>query len=331
MKRKAHFFEPLCAYDHLYRAYRKARRGTRRTDESTAFAFFQENELLLIQSELQSGAYMPGPYRYFTVHDPKRRTIAVAPFRDRVVHHAVVSLLEPLYERCFIHHSYATRKEKGTHAAVFQAQQFLAKNAWYLKMDLEKFFDSVDQNRLLGFIHNKVKDKPFLSVVEKIIRNGGNHGLGLPIGNLTSQFFANVYLNVFDHWVLQHCKPSGYVRYMDDFVLFGPSKQVLKDQHLRVTEMLHHQLAVRIKNSETRLHPQGHGLPFLGVRIFPNILRFLPSHTKRLRRSLQMKHQMYHDDVITETEWLATLNSYNAHLSVYHTGALRQQIFDLME
>lgn len=127
MKRVGNLFETATSFPHLLQCYKKARQGTRKSLRLCTFGFQLENELLQLQEELRSGSYQPRPYRYFTVNDPKRRTIAVADFRDRVVHHAVVGVLEPIYERCFIHDSYATRKGKGAHAAVFQAQNTCGK------------------------------------------------------------------------------------------------------------------------------------------------------------------------------------------------------------
>lgn len=329
MKRAGGLYASVCTFEALFSAYRKAKSGTRKTAEACRFFFLAEKELLQLQKELQQENYKPGPYRYFEVNDPKRRTIAVAPFRDRVVHHAVVAVLEPLYERCFIHNSYATRKGKGTHAAVFQAQGFLRQTGWYLKADIQKYFDSVDQEKLLKLLAKKVKDVALLRLIALIIRNGGTNGLGLPIGNLTSQFFANVYLHAFDQYIKETLRVRYYIRYMDDFVLFHSEKKPLQALLPHVEEFLGSTLGLRLKPDELRLHPAAHGLPFLGVRIFPRIIRFLPKNSRRIREKIAEKTAAWESGRMPESRFIDSMNSYHAHLSVYHTDALRRQIFDL--
>ncbi len=224
MKRHGHLMEQLCQYGHLYRSFKKAFKGSGHTRESQAFYFALENRLINLSEKLAAGTYYPGPYRYFYIHEPKKRKISVASFEDRVVHHAVVGLLEPIYEACFIYDSYATRKGKGTQAAVRRAQYFLRHKPWFFKADIKQYFAHIDHQILMTLIQRKVKDGAFLNLVERLISNGGIHGKGLPIGNLTSQFFANVYLNHLDYYVKQTLKSTAYVRYMDDFVLFYQDK-----------------------------------------------------------------------------------------------------------
>ena len=193
--------------------------------------------MLELQQELINGRYKPSAYRYFKIFDPKERIISVASFKDRVVHHALINILEPIYERCFIYDSYATRKEKGTHLAINRAQTFLKEDPWFLKTDIDKYFDSINQGILMALLNRKIKDHRLLEVAQAIIENGGVNGVGLPIGNLTSQFFANVYLNPFDHFVKQQLGVK-YVRYMDDFVLFSKNKEELKSHKKAIKDYL---------------------------------------------------------------------------------------------
>src|SRR6056297_999097 len=166
MKRMGNLYPELCSFNNLVQNLTTLREG------------------------LEKETYQPGKYRTFEISDPKKRTISVAPFEDRVVHHAIVNILEPIYERRFIYDSYATRKDKGTHKAVRRAQTFLRSNKFYLKMDIQHYFDSVVQDILINIIAKKIKDKRLMRLIETIIRNGGDGMTGLPIGNLTSQFFA---------------------------------------------------------------------------------------------------------------------------------------------
>jgi len=149
MKRINHLFEHVINWEHLYNSFCQAMKGTGKTDASCKFFFYYEKEISRLQKELSDESYQPGRYHFFKINDPKQRIIAVAPFRDRVVHHAIISVLTPIYEKCFIYDSYATRKNKGTHLAICKSQQFMRQSTWYLKSDIEKFFDSVDHDIMM--------------------------------------------------------------------------------------------------------------------------------------------------------------------------------------
>ena len=282
---------------------------------------------MTLREELMNGEYRPRPYRHFEVRDPKRRTISVADFRDRVVHHAVVGVLEPIYEKCFIHDSYATRKGKGAHAAVYRAQQFLRKEAWFLKTDIHKYFDSIRHDILLQQLCTKIKDAKLLRLMEYILANGRLEGMGLPIGNLTSQFFANVYLNGFDHWVKEELKVRHYVRYMDDFVLFGSDRQQVKGYWRAIREELTGRFQLSLKPSATFINGRDNGLSFLGTRIFPSMIRLHPANVRRATKKLATKRAAWEDGSLDEDTYLQSLNSYYSYFSIYDTQGLRKKIF----
>lgn len=328
MKRYGYLFEQLYDFGHLYRAYRKALKGSGKTAETARFTFHLERELLQLQEELASGRYQPACYRFFYIYEPKKRKISVAPFRDRVVHHAVVAILEPIFDPTFIVDSYATRKGKGTHLAIKRAQDFLRKNRWYYKADIEKYFERIDQSVLLSLIEKKIKDAKFMSVVEKIIRNGGENGKGLPIGNLTSQFFANVYLNPFDHWIKEELKIKHYLRYMDDFVLFDPSRDRLKQIRSEIRNWLADHLGLNLKEKACFLNQRVHGLGFLGTRIFPGIIRIQSANRHRLKRRLKRKAEAFRNGVIEEEEYTMMLNSYFSYLNHFDSLPLRRFLIE---
>ena len=220
--------------------------------------------MIELQNELIEATYQPNPYRYFKIYDPKERTISVADFRDRVVHHALINVLEPIYERVFIHDSYATRKNKGTHLAVERAQNFLLFNSWFFKSDIDKYFDSINHQTLLKLLQRKIKDEPLLEIITRIVYNSNDSKVGLPIGNLTSQFFANVYLNHFDQFVKRQLKAKYYIRYMDDFVVFHPDKNQLKTWRIPIRAFLIDELGLQLKAKATFLNSRQNGLTFLG-------------------------------------------------------------------
>ncbi|HMQ59318.1 MAG TPA: reverse transcriptase/maturase family protein [Flavilitoribacter sp.] len=314
MRRINGLFDGFTSFQNLLVAYKKAHKGTRRTEESSAFFFNLEKELLQIQKELLKLTYQPRAYRYFKIHDPKERIISVAPFRDRVVHHALVNVLEPIYERCFIHDSYATRKGKGAHMAVATAQRYLGKDRWFFKTDVDKYFDSIRHDVLMGLIERKIKDARLLDITARIIGNGGENGTGLPIGNLTSQFFANVYLNGFDHFVKEELKVRRYVRYMDDFVLFSTEKTDLKCLRNQVENYLRDRLALRLKENATFINSAANGLTFLGRRIFPDTIRIARPNLRRMTRRMENTEVRFKEGLISEERFLQGMNSYWAAL-----------------
>ncbi|HMB07556.1 MAG TPA: reverse transcriptase/maturase family protein [Isosphaeraceae bacterium] len=230
MKRHGHLWEGMIAFESLHRAAEKARRGKRFRHPAARFFFHLERELWRLHEELATKTYRPGPYRTFFICEPKRRQISAAPFRDRVVHHALTGMLEPIFERSFIHDSYACRKGKGTHAAVDRCQEFARRFRYVLKADVRKFFPSIDHEILKGLVARKVKDPHVLWLVDRIIDHSNpqdpvlawfpgddlftpiERRRGLPLGNQTSQFFANVYLDPLDHFVTDRLGLS-YVRY----------------------------------------------------------------------------------------------------------------------
>ena len=195
MKRYGHLFDSIVSFHNLWWAAHKAWRGKKSKTRIADFYFNLERELLVLQKELVSGQYQPRPYQIFTVTDPKRREIAAADFRDRVVHHAIVNVLDPFFERRLIHDTYACRVGKGTHAAVQKAQQFSNRWPFFLKCDIRKYFQSIDHAILNTLLERITKDKRVLDLLKCIVTHpvaGHLPGKGIPIGNLTSQHFANL-------------------------------------------------------------------------------------------------------------------------------------------
>ena len=317
MRRVNHLFPDFCTFSNLLLAWRKTRQGSGRSAQSAYFFQELEKELFALQADLASGAWQPRPYRYFDIFDPKHRSIAVSDYRDRVVHHALINIMEPIFEQVFIQDSYATRKGKGVHAASFRAQYFLQNHEHYLKTDVEKFFDSVDHEILLKIIARKIKDRRLLAVCETIIRHGGTGGVGLPIGNRTSQFFANVYLDPLDHFLKDRCRVKGYVRYMDDFVIFENDPDRLKTIKKEIAVYLENTLHLQLKPAATFFNRRANGLPFLGRRIFPGIIRLRTENLRRITQRIEFREKQIRAGDISEEAFLHSMNSYWAMLSYY--------------
>lgn len=242
MKTYKNLFETLISFDNLLKASKKAQRDKRFRDNVARFNLNLEKNLIELQRELSQQVYHPGEYRSFYIYEPKKRLISAAPYRDRVVHHALCNVIEPIFERSFIFDSYANRKGKGTHRAVHRFQTYLQKYKYVLKCDIRKYFPSIDHQILKQKVRRKIADEQTLWLIDTIIDNSNlqeevfdyfpgddlftpsERRRGLPIGNLTSQFFANVYLNDFDHFVKEKLRCQAYERYVDDFVLLVNDK-----------------------------------------------------------------------------------------------------------
>jgi retron-type reverse transcriptase len=215
MKRIGRLFEQVCSFGALRAAALSAAKGKKSKPRIDGFIRNLENEIIALENELLTKAYRPRPYRTFKIHDPKERMICAADFRDRVVHHALCTALEPIFERMSIFDSYACRKDKGHHAAVRRAQHFINRHPYYLKLDIHKFFDSVDHSILKSQLRCRIKDPDLLRLLDAFIDHPvpwTEPGKGIPIGNLTSQYFANFYLSGLDHFIKEYLRIEGYVR-----------------------------------------------------------------------------------------------------------------------
>jgi RNA-directed DNA polymerase len=246
------------SFTNLYLDYRAARKGKRDQTAVASFEFDLEQNLLQLERELQSQTYRPGPYTHFTITEPKTRLVSAAPFRDRVVHHALCRVIEPLWEARFIATSFACRVGKGTHQALDQAQAWVRGYRYALKGDIVKYFPAIDHQLLRQLLARHIADNAVLALIDKILAGGADiqpneapvvylrhdnlfaalRPRGLPIGNLTSQFWANVYLHQLDLFVKQTLRCRPYLRYMDDFVLFSNDKAQLHHWKAAITDFL---------------------------------------------------------------------------------------------
>ncbi len=337
-----HLFDRIVSFENLLRAAGKAQKSKRFKPATALFNFNLEKELLRLQMELMEKRYSHGAYRDFIIYDPKMRLISAAPYRDRVVHHALCNVIEPIFNRGFIYDTYACRKGKGTHAAVDRYTVFARKNRYVLKCDIKKYFPSIDQDILLQIIRRKVKCKNTLWLIEQIVRSRADNGAiqyfkgddlftpyqrvrGLAIGNLTSQFFANAYLNGFDHFVKETLRCRYYIRYVDDFVLFDDSKtrlNELKDQIVGYLDALRLKLHPR----KCRVHRVDEGVCFLGYRMYPNHRILKKQNTLYFRRKLKKMQHGYHQGRIGADTVKQSIQSWIAHASHADTYRLRRRI-----
>jgi len=345
MKRHGNLWANVVSFEALLHAAEEARRGKRYRPAVAAFHFNLERELWKLHEELTSKTYRPGAYRSFFIYEPKVRQISAAPYRDRVVHHALTAVLEPIFERTFIADSYACRKGKGTHAAVRRCQEFARRFRYVLKADIQKFFPSMDHEILKARVARKIKDRDVLWLANRII-DGSNpqeevvnyfpgddlftpteRRRGIPIGNQTSQFFSNVYLDQLDHFVKDRLGIAGYVRYVDDFLVFSDDKKHLAGVREQIRVLLV-SLRLRLHPKKNVISPVKDGIRFLGYRVFPTH-RLLPKENVRrfVRRVRAMQHE-YATGAISIADIYQRLMSWVGHAKQADTFRLRERLFD---
>ena len=330
MKRYGHLFERIVTFENLHQAAITAFRGKKDKPRVALFYFHMETELLKLQEELVAGAYQPRAFRTFTILEPKQRKICAADFRDRVVHHAICRVLEPIFEKSLIAHSYACRKQKGTHAALRKAQHLTRQYSYYLKCDIRKYFDSVNHHLLKRLLQSKIKDQRLLDLLDIIIDqpiSDGALGKGLPIGNLTSQHFANLYLGELDHYLTDYLRIEGYIRYMDDFLVFSKSKCLLHRYLGEINHLLDEKLRLQLKSEATILAPVSEGLPFLGFRVYPQLIRLQGKNLHRFKRNVRKRERQYLRYSIDVDLLSQSVSSMIAHVSHADTCQIRKAIF----
>ena len=306
-------------------------RGKRSKKSAAAFFFHLENEIVALQQELVTGQYRPGPYVLFEVMEPKPRKICSSKFRDRVVHHAICNIIDPIFERRSIFDTYACRKGRGSHMAIKRCQSFTRRFKYFLKCDIRKFFESVDQEILKSLLRRQFKDSRLLNLLGVIVDHavpGNELGKGIPIGNLTSQHFANYYLGFLDHYLKDRLRVGGYVRYMDDFISFSNDKAELHRLHMQIEEFIQRELKLSLKDKATMLAPVSEGVPFLGFRVYPGLIRLKRENLVRIRQSIRRKEEDYANGKITQKGLILSVNSIVGHVTHVDSMQERRRLFE---
>ena len=337
-------YAELCSWDNLLLAYRYAARGKRGRAAAARFEHRLEDHLVLLQEELRGQTYQPGRYTSFFIHEPKRRLISAAPFRDRVVHHALCQVIEPIFERSFVHSSYANRAGKGTHRALDHVQHLARQHGYVLQCDIRQFFPSIDHAILHSTLARQVDDPHLMWLVDRILTSGVgvlseqyemvyfrgddlfavNRPRGLPIGNLTSQFWANCYLNPFDHFVLRELRCPAYVRYVDDFLLFGDEKRQLWEWRRQIEQRLA-RLRLTI-HPGVQPQPVTEGIPFLGFVVFPDRRRLKRRKGVHFRRKAQAMASDVQAGRTSLAHLHASVRGWINHVRYGNTVGLRKSI-----
>ncbi|MBE2235177.1 MAG: RNA-dependent DNA polymerase [Anaerolinea sp.] len=337
-------YDQIYTWPNLLLAYRRASKGKRGQANVAAFEHRLEDNLLRLQAELADQTYRPGPYTSFFIHEPKRRLISAAPFRDRVVHHALCNVIEPIFERSFVADSYANRVGKGTHRALAAAQQFARSYRYVLQLDVVQFFPAIDHAILRQTLVKKLGDPAVLWLIDQILASGvgvlsesydmvyfpgddlfaAQRPRGLPIGNLTSQFWANCYLNPFDHFVKRQLRCPAYVRYVDDILLFGDDKRALHGWRDACVD--------RLARCRLTIHPGAHarpaseGFPFLGFTLYPDRRRLKRRKGVYFQRRLRRMIAAYAAGELSLDQLTASVKGWTNHVRYGNTVGLRKAV-----
>lgn len=342
----ADLFDAVTDWDNLWRAFCRAARGKRRKGSAAAFEQQVADRLIALQQDLRGKTYRPGAYRHFVIHEPKRRRISAAPFRDRVVHHALCRFIEPIFEAQFIADSYANRTGKGTHRAIARLQQYARRHRYVLRADVVQHFPSLDHALLRARLAREIDDADVLWLAGVILDSGAGvlaneytpvyfpgddllaacRPRGLPIGNLTSQFWSNVYLDDFDWFVQRELGCSAYLRYVDDFALFGDDKKTLWEWKAAVIARLA-QERLTIHAAQAQVLPTRCGIPWLGFVVHPTHRLLKRRNAVNFRRRLESSLDAYQAGLISFAELDAGVQGWINHVRYADTWGLREHLF----
>ena len=330
MRRIGNLIDRIAEPDNLRLAYLKARRGKHERPDVRAFARDLDRNLSDLTSELRSGEVRWGGYRSFHIQDPKPRLIQAPAFRARVAHHAILNVCEPVFDACQIPDSFACRKNKGLDGALKRALRFSRPGGWFLKMDIRKCFDTIRHEILRNLLRRRFKDSVVLRLFDGVIDTHETEpGRGIPIGNLTSQFFANHYLGVLDHHAKETLRARRYVRYMDDFVFWDRDRRRVREIRAAAESFLADRLSLAVK--PPCLNACRHGLPFLGYKVYPDGLRLARRTRQRFRRRTRAIYRLLDEERLTESEAARRLEPMTAFACRGASLPFRRRVFANLE
>lgn len=324
-------FEHIASVKNLFDAWREFRRGKTRKKDVIEFSLNLENNIFKLREELLGGVWVCGGYKKFSIKDPKPRTIHKATIRDRVLYQAVYQVLYSIFDKTFIFDSYSSRKGKGTHAGIKRLDVFLRKLSrnytqpvYALKCDIKKYFDSIDHQILLNLLKEEIDCTGTITLLDKIIDSfHKTPNKGLPLGNVTSQIFANVYMNSFDWHIKKDLGIKYYARYNDDFVILSTDKNILPEFIRYIVYFLHNELKLELHPNKIVIRKLHQGIDFLGAVLLPH---YMVPRTKTKNRIIKKSKKLLEDlqnEQITKEQLDQSLASYLGHLS--HTKSRETQ------
>lgn len=336
MKTYKNLFEQIVDPENLFIAWERFKKGKRNKRDVAKFEFDLERNIFKLHRELKNRTYKHGPYTSFYVHDPKLRHIHKADVKDRVLHHAIFQILNPIFESTFISESFSCRVNKGTHKGVGYVEKMIrkisknyTKACFVLKCDIRKFFDSVDHGILLKILGRIIKDKDAMQLLEDIVESFVSERstlfsrCGIPLGNLTSQLFANVYMNELDQFGKHDLKIKYYARYTDDFVIISDDKIYLQKLIQTIDSFLAQKLNLELHPQKVSIQKSHRGVDFLGYIVLPHHKLVRAKTRKRMFRKIKEQTNQYKNDSISKETMDQSLQSclgVLSHANAYTLG-----------
>lgn len=334
-------YSEIISLPNLYRAFQSAKQG-KKVKRTIEFESNLNENLWNLHEELLNKKYNVSPYFEFYVTDYKTRKIMCPSFRDQVVQHAIFNYLEQIYEKSFIYDSYACRKDKGTHKACLRLKKFVnsCKEGYFIKCDISKYFYSIDHYKLKEIIGKKINDKDTLWLIYKIIDSHKEENMsshidnnlynkqekGIPIGNLMSQLFANIYLNELDYFAKQELRIKNYIRYVDDFIIIGKDYNELKQKLSSIKEFLYNRLLLKLENKKIQINRISFGVDFVGYVCFDKFIRVRTKNYRRFIFKIKEKENDYYSGNISFDKIKASFISYLGHLSHTNSEYIKENI-----
>ena len=348
MKTYNNLYKEIYLIENLILAFRKARLGKSKKDYVINFESNLNKNLRLLQDELKNKNYKPHRLKKFIVRDPKTRTIHASIFRDRIVHHAIINILKPIYEKRFIYDSFAGRKFKGTHEAIKRFEYFLRKassngrkvrkpfnnnsiRGFVLKADIKHYFATMNHEILIEILRKNIKDEDFIDLIKIVLDNFDTKikGQGVPLGNYTSQFFSNIYLNRLDYFVKHRLKAKYYIRYVDDFVILHKNRKVLEEYLIKIKKYLKN-LRLELHPDKSEIYPLRNGITFLGYRIFYNYKLLRKRNINHFLNKLRENIRLYQEGLISREKLEGFLQGWFGYSKFANTFKLMQKITELI-
>jgi RNA-directed DNA polymerase len=329
-------FEEIVSVENLLEAWKEFEKGKKNKKDVQIFSMHLMDNIFSLNSELVNNTYKHEGYQAFKINDPKPRDIHKATVRDRLLHHAIYRKLYPFFDKIFIADSYSCRLNKGTHKSINRFMNFArkvsrnnTKTCWVLKCDIKKFFANIDHEILLDILKEYISDKKIILLLKNIIESFSvKTSTGLPLGNLTSQLFVNIYLNKFDQFAKHKLKAEYYIRYADDFVFLSEDKKWLERKITKIEKFLHEKLKLQLHPNKVSIKTLSSGIDFLGMIVFPKHKVLRTKTKQRMLRKIAKKFEHLSKGLILEEAFNQSLQSYFGMLGHCNGLGIRKRIED---
>lgn len=331
-------YEAIISLKNIFTAWSEFQIGKKNREDVAKFSLNAEKYIFNLAQILTKEEYRHNRYEFFKVSDPKPRDIHKATVLDRVLHHAIVRILSPVFDKIFIFDSYSSRKEKGSHKAIQRFIKFAwklsrnnTKTVWILKCDIKKYFDSVNHEILIDIINKQIPEEKLQKVLTNIIKSFAKKpGRGIPLGNLTSQLFSNIYLNELDQFLKRKIPVRYYIRYADDFVIMDTRREYLEKMTREIENFLNVSLDLQLNKNKVSIHRWHNGVDFLGYVIFPYFIILRAKTRKRMIRNIKIAKEKYQTKQIDQQKFEAIISSYFAILKHCRSEGIKNEIRDIL-